>query len=794
MTPRAALIGWAVGLMVAAAPAVVHARPQTTSPPTQAAPPPPAQTPPPQALPRTATPVVTPEQTAAIEPFQKRVERAGRALDTARTAALESLDHLAVESVELRKTRALTPVERPVHRQLFILRARGHLKSRNNDSVEQSYRELLHVDPFYSAVLPPREQEALDALKTREGGVLEVASPVRDCRILIDGIDVGITGDAPVRVSLVAGTYQLRLEKPTHAAAMARVVIVAAQTTTAADLAPRTQVPPIVFLTDRAGITVIVDNVPLSDTVPLPGLRNALSPEAGAVLDQAIASSTFDAATSAGVLVRDAPVDTSFNVRFRGECFIEETRPVSLTAEALAGLAPGTPLLWLGDANAVRMRPDVGTMRVTSTPTDADVYLDGKMAGRTPFERSVCSGEHRVRVRHAIGSYTVTAVVIRGRTEVLDVALKPGLAFLGAVEADAGGLRPSGELTSTIDRTLAATVRSFRLAAPFERPAEVLRWTDQLTADLVAAADRGDADSVKRLLKVAYDNYDAPLLLAGVSRAPAAGASPQTELLLFWHDRAGADRIPLAGLTADALVPVFERIDRPADGTQLVYQNDLGMRVVDTSLPEAPLLVVAVDVGSPATVAGVRVGDALLAIDGSPTSAAQLAELLRQKRPGDVLALKVPGTPAGAPARQVSVPVQRRPRRAPAFDPSSFGNSLVARLQAAAAIAAAPADRALANFNLALVHMRFREWRQALELLSALGQLPTGVGVGPGAALFFRARCHEELGEMNRAVALYREAASIDGQPFADDGASVATLAKLRLSALGETPRAAVVK
>jgi len=584
MKSRVAVIALAVGLLLACGSIQSQASALDQPPPTQ---PPPAPA----------------AQAAALEPFQARVGRAGQLLDTDLQAALESLDHLAVESVELRKTRPLTAVERPVHRQLFILRARGQLQSMNNEKVDDSYRELLRVDPFLNVTLPPREQEMLDALKTREGGLLEVNSPVRDCRVLLDGIDIGVTGENPVRVALVAGSYQLRLEKPAYQAAGARVTIVAAQTAAVTDLAPKAQIPPILFLTDRQGISVIVDNVPAGETVKLSDLKNRLSPEEGGALDQAVAAAKFDAATSAAILVRDAPVDRAFNVRFRGDCFIEETRPVAVTADSLAGLAPGTPLLSFGESSAIRMRPDVGTMRVTSVPADADVYLDGKMAGRTPFERSVCSGEHRVRVRHAIGSYNVTAVIIRGRTEAIDVTLKPGLAFLGAVEAVQSGLRPAPDLTSTIDRSLASTIRSFRLAAPIDLPPEIQRWTDTQTAELAAGADRGDGDTIKRLLKQARDNYDAPLLLVAAARGAAGSAETPVDFLLFWHDHSGVDRVRLPAIAADALVSLVERIDRPTDPGQLLYRNDLGLRVADTLLPDAPLVVVSVETGSPASLA-----------------------------------------------------------------------------------------------------------------------------------------------------------------------------------------------
>ena len=107
-----------------------------------------------QAAPPAAPPSMSPQAPSAvaapaqIDPFQSRVAQAAQLLDSDPQAAAEQLDHLAVESTEMRKIRALTPAERTTHRQLFTLRARAHLELMNNQNVEESLRELLRVDPF----------------------------------------------------------------------------------------------------------------------------------------------------------------------------------------------------------------------------------------------------------------------------------------------------------------------------------------------------------------------------------------------------------------------------------------------------------------------------------------------------------------------------------------------------------------------------------------------------------------------------------------------------------------------
>jgi hypothetical protein len=136
----------------------------------------------------------------------------------------------------------------------------------------------------------------------------------------------------------------------------------------------------------------------------------------------------------------------------------------------------------------------------------------------------------------------------------------------------------------------------------------------------------------------------------------------------------------------------------------------------------------------------------------------------------------------------VNVPVQRRARRAPVFDPTYYGNALIAKLTVASILAPGGTDRDLLGFNLALAYMRFGDYRQALDQLTALGNVVEGAGVGKGAVMFFRARCLEAMGDRDKALALYKDVSGLSDQPFADDGAGVATLARRRLAALARTP------
>jgi len=725
-------------------------------------------------------PLPTPSQTTAQAPseaetrFAAAVEAAAKLVDTDVTAAVDALDHLAIESIEARRVRPLTDTERATHRQLFQLRADAHMQLLNNDKVEESLRELLRVDPFFSGTLAPREQTIVDTLRTKEGAILEVASPEPGAKVFVNGAPAGVTGDTPTRTSVIAGEYEIRLEKEGFQAGVARITVLPGQTAALRDLAPKRRIPAIAFLANRTDLDVIVDNAPPAKMTPLIALRSQLTAAESTAIDQA--AGNMDPQATAGFVLREPALDRPILFRFRRDCFVEESRTVTVTPDILAQ-AGTDPIIWLGDTSFVRPQPDVGTLRVLSTPRDADVFVDGQLVGRTPFERNVCSGQHRVRLRHRIGSYNATASVIRGRTEIVETLLKPGIAVIGAVDATKTPAAYSADLAAQLERTLTASVTTFRAAAKLDLPPELQRWTDASAVDLVSAIDRKDAPSIARLLKLANDNFEAPLMVAAVRRS---AAEKPVEVLILWTEHAGVDRAPWTGQAND-LNAIVARIDSPAEGADLVYQNDLGIRVADVGLADAGLAVVRVDPGSPGASAGVRAGDLIESVDGAPVNAQKFGDIVRAKKPGDIVSLRLMGA---GPARQVPLPVQRRPRRAPVFDPDYYGNALIAKLTAASIIAPNSSERDLLTFSLAVAYMRFGDYKTAADLLAPLTTLADGSGVGRGAALFFRARCLEALGDRDAAIELYKQAAAMDNQLIVDDGATVGALAARRLAAL----------
>ena len=743
-----------------------------------------AQQPPSVPLPAPEPETVLPLQDVPMAiPFATRLAVARDQVASDPVAGMSALDELAVESAQIRATRALADAERPQHAELYLTLARSHLQMLDNDRATDMFRELLRVDPtFVVEGLPPLEQQLVSDLRSEESGFLEVLASGPGFRVVANGVPIGLTTTEPFRMMLLAGDYDIRVEQDGYEPAEGRTTIGVGRVTTLSDMVPRLVVPPIALVTSVADVPVFVGEQMVGQTAALSTVRSQLDPQQSAALDRAVALTGFSQSTAGALVLRAPPLDRAIEFRFRRECFVEVTRTIAITTEVARQLGQREPLMWFGNASAVQMEPNVGTLRVTSSPDGADVYIDEQLVGRAPLEREVCAGTRRIRVQHQIGAYSTIVSVLRDRLEAVDATIKPSVAVIGGVETVDQTLRASRDLGFKLEQALEAVTTFQRVDfRPVESEAD--RWTSLSTARLVSAADRGDTAEVLRMLTLARQNFDAPLLLAAVERPMTGGEDePPIDVLAFWVEHAGVDRLRWRPLEEPDGRKLMASIDLPVDLASLVYRNSAGVRVVDTPLPNVPLMIVQVDDGSAGEQAGVLVGDVVEAVDGRVLTALQFAERIQESRDGDLLGLRIArGT---APAEAVSVAIRRQPKSAPVFDRTLFGNSLMAKLTAARLMAGSRPERDLVTFSLALTHMRFADWQTALDLFEGLGALPVGLGVGPGATLYYRARCHEELSDPDSARRLYQEASTFETETLTEDGGAVAAAARRRLALL----------
>ena len=102
----------------------------------------------------------------------------------------------------------------------------------------------------------------------------------------------------------------------------------------------------------------------------------------------------------------------SHNVTISKDGYTSENRSVTINEAATTTLD-----VTLSEGN--------GTLSVTSSPTGAMVYVDGRYAGVTPLKQQLPSGSHSVEVkRSGYNSVTRNVVITRNNTEYVTVSLK----------------------------------------------------------------------------------------------------------------------------------------------------------------------------------------------------------------------------------------------------------------------------------------------------------------------------------------------------------------------------------
>ncbi len=513
--------------------------------------------------------------------------------------------------------------------------------------------------------------------------------------------------------------------------------------------------------------------------------------------------------TSAVVRLTTRP--SGVEVIYRGEAVAVSQPPADgdeegVSADLLvAGLEPGEQLLTLRKAGyrpverrveipeladyslpLVALEPTRGTVRLSGVPATARVLLDGEPrrgagAGTPELRLDLPPGAHELRVEAGSAGLFERRFELEDRQQLsIEVRLRPGLVLLGVL----GGDRVAA---ADLERRLVerlAELAEWAVAERSEVGFEVLREVGVDRVRMRALAERTptaeppdwaalQAALDKRLAGSAY-------LLAVLSDDLYASRAD----LWLWSAAPGPTRparrrVSLAD--GGGLGELAEELDRPLP----LSAPWVGARFVDSPVVELAL-VLSVEPGSPAAAGGLRAGDTIVAMDGTPAgSARQLTARFGGLAPGSEVVLRVGGageerTVELAPAASPVIVSLNRPA---ALDPA-----LAARLASLELSAEPPAPAWVLRLNRGVLLMRSGEWRRAAEALRGL-DAPAGNGVGKDTVDYLLGVALLEVDRAtyrDTALGLIRRAAEGSGRLEHNDGPRLAPRARARLGTLGK--------
>jgi tetratricopeptide (TPR) repeat protein len=666
--------------------------------------------------------------------------------------SIVQFDEIVTRLEVLHRQGTLPPRGREILSTAYEMRARAYYNIGLQEKAADSFRSLIQLSPQYTVSrerVSPKVVDYFNSVKKALVGYLAVSSRPAGAKVSLNGEFLSLTDFFPQEV--LAGEYTVEIAREGYRTETRTISIAARATETLQVDLTRTLASAFV-VTEPAGVEIWLDGQLRTTTSGTPG-PELLETVRGKGLDPARASSR----TELGNLSLG-----SHNLEFRRKCYETVKRQIE-TTEARDYETEG-----------IKLQDSLASLQLRSDPPGARIFLDGEAMGITPKDLDgVCSGKHRIEVKHTSGKFIQDVVVGKDESLTLDCPIRPSLAYLGVVAESASGERFIPDVEEKLVENLQKVTTLNFVPAPRDTVDRVLE-SEKLTRKSLLPGGSAEPDLVKKVT----EKLAASLEVQGFLIALLPGEKLQRTAVL--NLLAAGNTVPDTWDVSFGESASYMRFLSAVDRRATLYRPWTGLITVDSSMFEG-VPVLRVVSGSPAAQAGVQAAEVLAAVDGKAVK--QTSDLLAAvdaKKAKDKLGLSLKG--AGGAARAVDVTLAETPQEIPLNDPSLLYNKVMMDLRQQVEGYPGTETAAFARLNLAICAMHFGDFAAAHEhLLKARAELPARPGLSQGTALYYLGLALERLGYKKEAVDAYRAAAGFkDATLFNNDGPSVAPLAARR--------------
>ena len=614
----------------------------------------------------------------------------------------------------------------------YSMRGQSKFGLGDTSGAEQDFAALLRVQPDFTfqAAVSPRLQKLFDSIKGKTVGqlALTISHPGE---VLIDGRTYNIPAEAHI-VDLPAGDHELAVKRSGFTPVTQKFSVRAGE-------------PVMVELKlERVSANLEIRTLPGDVEVFIDGKSRGRTPRATGT------------EPSAPLLVPDVPLGAR-RLELRRDCYVSLQTTIEIRPEDMR-------------PSPLSLDRAVANVRVESPEPGAVVLVDGAERGKGSLDLEICEGPHAIEVRGAAGRFFDRRDWRAGAKATLTASLRR--AFPIVIVRPAQGM-PVDQTRAAVERAMAPAPRVLVYAPPDAELQNALKGVSMPPDFLASVAQAGAAQvSIEGTRELGRRLANA-LGVQGI-----AGVSPGNDAYTF----------VVSLLAAGSGLPDVITVNTADSTTATRSLESLGVAMPTIVRPSIDSTAVDLAGVKGATVvrvwggsekAGLAVGDVIVSASGTAVaSVADLRSAVVAAKPGAALALEVTG---GNP-RTVNVPVVAGVDTIPLRDPTVMYNLALIQLQEFARTAATPVERSAAQMNLAVVHLRLRNWDQALSALEGAA-LPGGAGVSSGTVLYLTGLAHEGAGRIADAQAAFKKAAAAVGARVSSDGPLVAPLAQQKLRA-----------
>jgi tetratricopeptide (TPR) repeat protein len=706
------------------------------------------------------TPVPTPAEDASQRELQAVQDLLARATaefeGPQQSRSIVLLEDIITRLESLRRQGTLLPRGREILLQCYELRGRAYYNIGLQEKAAESFRQLIQIYPQYTLSrekVSPKIVDYFGSVKKALVGYLAVSSHPQGGRVTLNGEFLSLTDFFPVEI--LAGEYIVEVTREGYRSETRNVSIAPKATETLEVDLVRTAASAF-FITQPPGVEVWIDG------------------DLKATTAGSLSADRFDMARAKGLDPTRASARTevgnlslgSHVVEFRKKCHEGLKTPLDLPDPQDYDVPP------------TLLEESLASLNLKSDPPGARIFLDGEAMGVTPRELpGVCSGKHRLEVKHVSGKFIKDLVLGRNEEIALDCPIRPSLAFLGVVADSAAGERNVPDVEEKLLLNLTAITSLNFIPAPRETVDRILDSEKVNRRSLVAAGGRGaDPDVIRKVT----EKLKAALDVQGFLVAVLPEERLQRTAIL--HLLAAGNTVPDPWEVTYAESASYLRFISAVDQKARLSRPWTGMIVVDTSLFDGTPVIRVVP-GSPAAQAGVQAGEILYAAEGKPVKRAiDLLTLVDAAKAKDKISLHLRS--ASGATRAVDLTLGETPQEIPLNDAPFLYNKVMMDLLLQVDGYPGTEGAAFARLNLALCAMHFGDFAAAHSyLVKAKTEMPQRPGLSQGTALYYLGLALENLGTEYRkeAAEAYRAAAAVkDATLFDNDGPAVWPLASRR--------------
>jgi tetratricopeptide (TPR) repeat protein len=661
-------------------------------------------------------------------------------------------DELVARLEALRRQAPLSPRAKDLLVQAYEYRARAYYGTGLQDKAAENIRALIQLQPQHALSkerVSPKVVDFFNNIKKDLVGFLAVQSKPAGAKVSLNGEFLSLTDFFPLEV--LAGSYQVEITREGYRTET-REVTIAPKATETLEVDLMRTLARFAFVTEPAGVEIWMDGE----------LRGTSS--------GSLAPDQHEAARAAGLEPTRASARFELSNVTLGAHQLEFRRKCYETVKRVLEVPEPADF----DAPPVKLQDSVGSLQLSSDPPGALIFLDGEAMGQTPRElERVCSGKHRLEVKHASGKFVQDFTIARNESLSLDCPIRPSLAFLGVVAASAAGERLVKEAEERLIQDLGGSKIKTLNFVPAPREAlDRLLESERVTLKGLIPGPGNEPDTLRRVT----EKLAAALEVQGflIALLPEERLQRTAQLHLLAAGNTVSDSWPVTYAESASYLRFLSAVDQRATA----YRPWSGLITVDTLLHDG-VPVLRIVPGSPAAAAGIKVGEVLYAVDGQPVK--RTVDLLRAigtKKPGDRLALQLR---AAAP-RALELQLGVTPQEVPLNDSALLYNKVMMDLRQQVDGYPGTETAAFARFNLGICAMHFGDFAAAHEhFLKAKAEMPNRPGLSQGSAAYYLGVALERLGYKREAAEAYKGAAAFkEATLFNNDGPAVAPLAERR--------------